>query len=431
MTLRSLQSAVALAVLSVPAVSFAQSQTSANEDERLEALIRESEMVYVPQNTVTIGFRVLSSGPKTSFSGLGNVPTRNVIPPASEGAKNRIYDDGAVGGDAVRANEKDADGNQKTPDANGRYQTYATVKDEDGVESEVLTGDYISYVDGLSRSWSYSSDEQATMRPGYIGMSNYSASANSGTAFKEQGMTAGVELQVARMITKPGRRIQLGLVAGVSLSDINNKTSGSVLATLTRETDYYSLNGRPVPPRGETSGYYVGPSFEDILDDEGEVLVPGGRETTTPISQTPSDSDSETIVDGATIDGYWQVKGNYFLVRLGPLVRTQITDRIGISASLGVAGAYAGTRFTSIESFKVPGTEQIIGGVAESSHVSKFLSGYYADVNVEFTANDRTGFFGGLTAQQFGEYSQTLGGRTATIDLGNAVGLRGGVSVKF
>jgi hypothetical protein len=63
--------------------------------------------------------------------------------------------------------------------------------------------------------------------------------------------------------------------------------------------------------------------------------------------------------------------------------------------------------------------------------MTKFLNGYYADLNLEWAANERTGLFGGFTAQKFDGYDQQVNGRTARIDLGSSVGLRGGVSIRF
>jgi len=36
-----------------------------------------------------------------------------------------------------------------------------------------------------------------------------------------------------------------------------------------------------------------------------------------------------------------------------------------------------------------------------------------------------------LSAQKLGDYSQALGSRTARVDLGSSVGLRGGINIKF
>ena len=118
---------------------------------------------------------------------------------------------------------------------------------------------------------------------------------------------------------------------------------------------------------------------------------------------------------------------------VGPTVRTQLTDRIGITASAGFAAAYAGPRYTVLETFKVPGMGDLELKVEDpvGSTQTKFLSGYYADLTVDFLANDRTGLFGGVTAQQLDSYDQQLSNRTAKIDLGAAVGIRGGVSIRF
>lgn len=79
-----------------------------------------------------------------------------------------------------------------------------------------------------------------------------------------------------------------------------------------------------------------------------------------------------------------------------------------MSASLGLAGAYAGSRYSAVESFEIPeiGSTR---STTEQSNASKFLRGYYADFNVEWFANDRTGLFGGISAQKFDEYNQTVG----------------------
>jgi hypothetical protein len=41
------------------------------------------------------------------------------------------------------------------------------------------------------------------------------------------------------------------------------------------------------------------------------------------------------------------------------------------------------------------------------------------------------GIFGGFSAQQLSDYEQKLGDRRAKIDIGNSVGIRGGVSIRF
>jgi hypothetical protein len=127
------------------------------------------------------------------------------------------------------------------------------------------------------------------------------------------------------------------------------------------------------------------------------------------------------------------------MMKFGPTLRTQITDTLGLSASIGFAGAYTGTRYTAYESFEVAPMPGVLletkdaesGTTTVSSTKSKMLTGYFADLSLDWDVNDRFGLFGGVTAQQLDSYQQRLGERTAEIDLGQAVGMRGGVTIRF
>jgi len=240
-----------------------------------------------------------------------------------------------------------------------------------------------------------------------------------------------VEFQYVRIFSKSTQRLQWGMLAGITLNGINSKTSGEVKSTLNIRTDYYTL------PTGLTlpAAPYNGPTYADYVDSSGTVVKAGGLETTTPLTAIP---DGATVVSsvagGATVRGIWQVKGSYLMMRFGPNFRAQLTERLGLNGSIGLAGAYAGTVYSVAESFEVPNLPGVHVGTSagtQQSSATKFLSGYYADLNMEWTANERTGLFSGLTTQKLGNYGQTLDGRTALIDLGSAVGIRAGVSIKF
>lgn len=429
MTFRPLLTAAALvALIAAPAIAFAQSEISAAEEQRLEALARENAELYRPKSNVTVGFRLLSSGAKVHFGNLGSVPHLATVPAASAGNVDRIYDNGYVRADAARAAESAA---STITLPNGRYQTTRTDNVTDAAgnvtgTTTVVTGDLLSYAPGLSRNWSYGFPGQITSN-GYIAMSTYSATSDGGSMNKKQGPSGGVELQFSHVLGRVSKRTEWGFTSGISLNDINDKVIGSVLATLHTSTDFYSLNGLPAPTTSPAAPY-VGPSFTDLTGSTGTFA--GGLETTTPISQTSTLSTTSAIVGGTAVRGNWKLKGSYFLVKVGPTLRTQLTDRLGINASLGLAGAYAGTRYSAVEAFDIPDVGRPLTRSDESS-ASKFLSGYYADFNVEWSANETTGLFGGLTAQKFGDYDQSAGGRTARVDIGSAVGVRGGVSIKF
>lgn len=415
-----------------PALLPAQADTSAREDMRLDALSRNQGQWFSPRSKITVGFRMLNSGAKVDFGNLGSVGFMNPIVPASEGAVSRGYSNGAVLLDALRSNEVDSTGNQ-TSTPGGRYQTTTPVEVE-GVTVDRLTGDFLSYTPGVTRQWQIMGQGQLLEQPGYVAFRNYSAVSEGAMASNEQGATVGVELQFSRELGRGSRYFNWGLAAGIALNDINNKASGTVTSTLRTYTDYYSLNGATAPLDQLTN------PFVATVDSDGDGFL-NSHELTVPVNIVPEAGMTTDVLvaGGASVTGQWQVKGAYFLVKVGPTLRTQITDRLGLTASVGFAGAYAGTRYSVSETFNVaelPGVDletqdAETGSNIISSTKTKFLTGYYADLNLEWDTNGTLGLFGGVTAQQLDSYDQTLGERTAKIDLGSAVGVRGGVSIRF
>lgn len=420
MTFRSISLTALFALIIAPVFLSAQ-ETTANEDERIEQLVRsEASEWYTPKNSVTVGFHVLTTGANVRFGNLGAVAFSSSIAPPSVGALvNRTYDNGFVNLDAPRADEQDANGKQ-TSQPGGHYYTYTT----DATGAQVVTSDSISYTPGLTRVWSYSTPDQATLSPGYIAMSSYSATSDGGSYSKKQGPAVGVEIQFAHALRKFGKRTELSLITGIALNGINNKTAGDVRSTLHTVTDYYSLNGLTAPTT----------SLDAPYDSTNPVRSADGvTETTVPISTTadPSKHTVNTEAGAATVHGQWQIKGAYFMMKIGPSLRTQVTERFGLSASAGLAGAYVGTHYSAIESMEIPLVGTTITDPITDSDETKFLSGYYADFNLEWATNDTLGLFGGVSAQRLGAYTQRLGDRNARVDLGSSVGLRGGINIKF
>lgn len=427
MTQRLLKTASLIALLSLPALLPAQTETSGKEDERLEALARSEGEWYAPKTKISVGFRMLNSGGKVDFSNLGSVPTIRDIAPVSAGAAARVYDNGRIFPDTPRANEL-ANGVQ-TSVPGGRYEVTSTAQDG----TVFVTENLISYTTGLTRDWETLTNQQFG-RPGYASFNTYSATSEGGSATHKQGATGGVEFQISRDIGRGSRNFQWGVIAGITLNDINSKSAGTIISSLNTHTDYYTYdlrNGQPAP----TGIYNSLNAFTELLDSNGVQINPFGLEIAAPLSVVadPALSTDRTLAGAATVNGRWQVKGSYFMFRLGPSLRTQITDRLGLTASVGLAGAYAGTRYSAYESFANPAVAGELIETADpiSSTTAKFLRGYFADLNLEWTANEILGLFGGVSAQQLSDYEQKLGDRSARVDLGSAVGVRGGISIRF
>ena len=410
MTLRLFRPAALLVLITAPVFLPAQ-ETTANEDERIEQLVRsEASEWYTPKNSVTVGFRVLTSGANVRFGNLGSVfgnvdITSRIAPPSAGATVKRTYNNGFVDVDAPRTDELDVNGNQ-TSTPGGRYQSFtstiAPVVDANGnvVSTTVVplvSRDSVSYTPGLTRVWGYATPDQATEIPGYIAMSSYSATSEGGSFSKKQGPSAGVELQFSHALRKLGKRSELSFIAGVALNGINNKIAGDVHSTLHTYTDYYSLNGQTAPTTSLDSPYSA-PIFPD-----------GTTEATVPLStiSDPKLNSQSSATGAATVHGQWHIKGAYFMLKMGPSIRTQLTDRLGLSASAGVAGAYVGTHYSATESMEILTTGTTITDNVTDSDETKFLAGYYADFNVEWVTNDTLGLFGGISAQKFSVSSES------------------------
>lgn len=426
---RSLSFASVLLLVSLPVLLPAQ-ETTGLEDERMQEIARRGEEEWMgPKSKISVGFRVLNSGGTVDFKNLGAIPGR-VIAPAADGAVNRVYDNGYVLRDGARTNEVDANGNQ-TSTPGGRYPIYSTVTNADGTTTTTQVGEGLGYEAGLSREWKLYTQAQLDARPGYVAYTNYSTTSEGGSFSDKMGMVAGVELEYSRVIGRISRRFQWGITTGITLNSISGKASGAVTSTLHSHTDFYAIDGGTLGtvPDGGLGGP-SGVAYFPEADSRDQ-----GRETTIPLSQTPDAvSEDTSTAGGATVNGRWTVKGAYFMMKLGPSLRAQFTDRLEMTASAGFAAAYAGTQYTAAESMTVAGLPAtLVAGIQDpqDSFTSKFLTGYYADLTIEWAANDRTGLFGGVTAQQLTAYEQKLYERVARIDLGSAVGVRGGISIKF
>ncbi len=404
---------VLFACLGLSAVSWAPLAAQPSSELPVQFAVRSSVW------TVTAGLRARSAGADVKFGKLGVVSPIRTLAPIDEVVTARNYDDAYMNVDVPRAIEKDADGNVLTTPG-GRYQTYAL--DDEG--NPFVTGDFLSYTPGLTRQWGYARDSQVT-EDGRIAMNAYSASSEGATAEAEGGAVGGAELGLARLMGQITPRVSWGLGGTIAVTDINNKASGHIVSTLHTVTDYYSLNGQTAP-----SAPYNGPSFINLVDAEGNLIAVNSLETTVPISDTPESRTETSTPGGAVVDGFWQIKGAYYLMRVGPHVRAHLGNNFAVFASAGVTGAFIGTKYRASE-FLVTDLEGAnIGGFGQSEE-DRFMSGFYAEVLGEYWISPRTGLYAGATYESLGEFDQTLGGRTATIDMGKGVGFRLGVITRF
>jgi hypothetical protein len=136
------------------------------------------------------------------------------------------------------------------------------------------------------------------------------------------------------------------------------------------------------------------------------------------------------LASGAQINGEWEIDGAYFLMRLGPSLRGKVTNRIGYAVSGGLAAAYVGSTFNVRESFTPSATSSLIQ-IEEDTTTDTLVFGFYALANAEYWLTETTGLYGGASYESLSDYDQSVGGRTAKVDVGQGVAIRGGVVLRF
>ncbi len=386
----------------------------------------------IRNTSFSMGVRFIG-GANVRFGNLGAIPSTLASQPALTGEVDRRYIDGSVMADKPRANELNADGTVKTSPY-GRYSIRSEIFDADGkvIPDETdpggtgnktqVSSDFLAYTPGRTRQWSYSYESQNTA-PGIVAMHDYVAEGLGASANSDSGKGPGFELTGSRRLGTFGK-VDWGLLFGAGVTDINAKTSGNVRSNLHVLTDYYRVSGIVAPPAAP----YSAPSSGDFVGENGAVYS-GNLETTVPLESQPFQRNTETIANGADIDGNWQIKGAYYLFRVGPMVRIPIGDKFAVTASAGYAGAYLGTTYHVRETLKINDVLSIPYEGEET--YSKFLHGAYVEANAEWWLTSRTGFFLGATFEKLGKYEQVVSNRTADVEIGGNAGLRFGITTRF
>jgi hypothetical protein len=356
----------------------------------------EEEMDYFPLvpsgSHLRFGLRFVS-GPKITFGQLGIVPA-NIASTDATAVMSRDYNDGYV----YPGSLTDANGNPAN--------------------------------NGLTNTWNYNYGSQVTPG-GNLAFHVYSTSS-AGVGFQRKAdSAAGWELQYGRVLGRIARKVDFSVVAGFSFASINAKKSGTISAQLNTLTDVYSLNGQTAPTAPYTAPTTSGESVYDangnpVVDSDGTPVLKS-IDTSVLLGALPTRT---TVTGTADVKGHWQIKGAYYTFRIGPMFEVPITERLKLSLGAGAALAYVGSRYVVNEEILLDETTSALATSEERQH-SVLLPTYYADADAEFWLTERTGFFLGASYQKSGSFDQTLGGRTAKIDLSTSYGFQSGITLRF
>ena len=471
------------------------------------------EFLRPMKNSVSIGMRLIG-GASVTFGGpgIGRIDAINMsdINP-NTGSTYRDYfiqnNNGVVPYDDGSVNYKDSsdattDGKRPSQSnigagADGRWQTWTTVTSTmTNASATVINGDYLAYdnTGATTRNWSAHNASQVGPNPDgthYVDMSTYASTGlqDGQTANAKSSASPGIELQFGRVIQR-FKKFEWGINVTFGLSEFNAKNRQSLKAKVTKYTDRYQVMNYSQNPDDPTASFvtipgvlatgtdgvtlnFSGPTFTDLpyTDADGNtanadgtpLVFPGGLETTAPLgiggdyAPTPQPEDTTSVTDGV-INGYWQVKGVYYLLRLGPMIRVPILKNFAASFSAGYIAAWVGSKMRFEETLSIPSVGASrsytqynyvpdgAGGYAAvpytdiSQSNKKYLSGMYVDANFEWWLSTRTGFYAGLVYEKLANYKQRFTDpdpqksniyREASVKMDNGLGFRLGIITRF
>lgn len=341
-----------------------------------------------PKMKISVGFRALT-GQKASFSGTTGIT----------GLIQSTQDFGDTESVDVRRNYHDG------------YVTINTRLDADGNP----------IVDGRTNNWLFLDAKQYREDIGSVAFNTYSAQvADALTRSKSGENSFGTELVVTRDMGRIGARAEWKIFAGISLNGINESMRDTIFATVSTQTDLYSLNGATLP-----NVPYSAPSTG--TDADGNVII-----TTVLLGQRP-DSRTTAVTTDVPVSAFWKLKGAYLTARAGPSLTFQISNNLRFSVSGGVAVAYVGTNYTVEQVFQPDTSDALTTEVTEMD--DDLLPGYYVDASMEYLLGDRASLYFGAFYQSHGEYEQSINDPRALystrIDLSRLQGFRGGLNYRF
>jgi len=410
------------------------------------------------------------------------------------------YDDGSVNykdsSDATTDGKRPSQSNIGAG-ADGRWQTWTTVTSTmTNASATVINGDYLAYdnTGDTTRNWSANSADQSP-DGSHVEMSTYaSRGVQAGqTATAKSNARPGIEIQMGRVIQR-FKKFEWGVNFTFGLSEFNAKNRQTLKADAIKYTNRYQVlsyaentddpggnfvinpgvlatgtDGKimtgpsftelkypnpdydPSQPTDEAAGTNLPQSsFPDAYENNVVLGVGGdyapearyGNQIDVDANGNPIYADYQTA-DGGQIRGYWQVKGVYYIFRLGPMIRVPILKNFAASASIGYMGAWVGSKMRFQETLLVNGVAKSFGYPAYDAYGNivsvtditqtnrKFLSGAYVDVNFEWWVTTRTGFYAGAVYEKLGAYTQQVHGRVATVRIDDKVGFHFGIITRF
>lgn len=267
---------------------------------------------------------------------------------------------------------------------------------------------------GLTSYWGFTDrSTQYDAAAGTLTMrkANSFTTAGGGTT-EEDAPYLGVDLAYA-MSTPWRERISVGFEIGLNFMPIDIRDRRSLAATRD-ETLHVYRTGLMVPPGGGPGGFNnynggssgVGPLLPDM----------------------PTDPAVTQTVPG-TLDGTRSLEGNLYTLRLGPMLRWQMTPYWAVSGSAGASVAMLHADMKINETMNSPGAPAL--DISARNSDSDLAYGGYIGGVVTYDTGYYWELFIGAHIVAMTDAEITGGGRRASLSLGSGFHLTAGINWSF
>ncbi len=255
---------------------------------------------------------------------------------------------------------------------------------------------------GLTWNWGY---QNASQVPGNDTLLMHASSSAGASTSRSDDPSLGFELTYLRDLAHEewgswGVKFAFGYTR-INLEDNQPQTANASLIT-----DTYQLNGVQ-PPLAPYNGSFNGP---------GPV-----------ISSTPSRS-ATALAGGEAIVGTRSLNTSLYDIRIGPSADIRIAGPWSLQVGGGLALGIADGKFSFTESATTSGGSVLISG---NSHDTSCLVGAYVEAEIAYRCCRSGSVFAGLEYEYLEDYSQSVAGHTAKLDLGQAYYLKAGFQLHF
>jgi hypothetical protein len=418
--MRILRLALSVACLSVAGLRAAD-EDEKQQPEEIPDFNQIDEYTYVPKSTLSLASRLFLTGPKTTYSGQGLIPSGQDPSVSNVPNISHTYYDGSVSPDT-----------RTSVSTNGVGETVSTPIPSDG----------------RTNTWSY--DLASQLLPnGDIAFHTYTAEVtDTGIHSTDGAPSLGLELLWDRDMGKLGKRVKWAITAGFSIADIHSSTYANVPTTLQTVTDTYDLFGQVPPPAPYSSPNSIS---QAVFNSAGQAVTGSGSSgQTQEVDQTillgnqPALPRTTAYTDILTTNRYF-IEGAYYTLRIGPTLIVPFGSHLKLSISGGPDLIYSGSELNVLENLTVDETGNVVPQLYQKEN-TKIMPGYYVDVDLRYDFTETAGVYVGNVYQGGGSYSQsvpsgtTLPGPTGAtsgtsystkIDFADQEGVKAGMTFRF